>query len=462
MKKLSALAFSLAYIAVLASLLTSCSSDPNPVDFIRTDGYSKDAKTYIQLSLNPAATRAGDEDAISVVDLYVFKEDGTLENVVAGIDYKENLVLDLGVTTGKKTVYAITANKILPNKMSDDELNGISLDNFKIKSFESLVENLNNADGLVMSGMGEIQNLSESNSPLNIPASNNLTIKLERLLAKVEVMGSITQDNTYGFAKIDDPSFKVCQINKKMRLDPVEISSADLEDENENGVYDNYEQHGSDYIAINSIDAQPQYMTENLVQNPTSGNTTFLSVKIRLTPSSVWYISGTNLGEAIYSTTGSGASVVKPGETFFTIGIYDENNNFIEFVKNPNTNSKILCFRTSQACDKFISSGAGMYSKPAALPEGYKYKHIEYTEGYAYYRVNISDGADDAKKYRVMRNAYYKLKIGKVGSLGYAKESDLFPSDPDSSLEAVETLSILSGVTFNLDGWDDYEEDVDL
>lgn len=462
MKKLSALAFSLAYIAVLASLLTSCSSDPNPVDFIRTDGYSKDAKTYIQLSLNPAATRAGDEDAISVVDLYVFKEDGTLENVVADIDYKENLVLDLGVTTGKKTVYAITANKILPNKMSDDELNGISLDNFKIKSFESLVENLNNADGLVMSGMGEIQNLSESNSPLNIPASNNLTIRLERLLAKVEVTGSITQDNTYGFAKIDDPSFKVCQINKKMQLVPVEISSADLEDENENGVYDNYEQHGSDYIAINSTDAQPQYMTENLVANPTSGNTTFLSFKVRLTPSKVWYLSGTNWGEASYSTTGSGTSVVKTGDTFFAIGIYDKKNILIGFIKNSNDNDKIVCFRTSQACEKFISNGTYTISKPAALPDGCEYKPIEYTNGYAYYRVNISDGADDAKKYRVLRNAYYKLKIGKVGSMGYAKESDLFPSDPDSSLEAVETISILSGVAFELNSWDEHEEDVDL
>lgn len=461
MKKLTSLACSLACF-VLASLLSSCSSDPNPVDFIRTDGYSKDAKTYIQLSLNPTATRADDEDAISVVDLYVFNEYGILENVVVGIDYKENLIIDLGVTTGKKTVYAITANKILPNKMSDAELNGITLDNFKIKSFESLVENLNNEDGLVMAGVGVIQNLSESNSPLNIPSSNSLSISLERLLAKVEVTGSITQDNTYGFAKIDDPSFKVCQINKKMQLVSVEISSADLEDGNENGVYDNYEQHGSDYIAINSTDAQPQYMSENLVENPTSGNTTFLSVKIRLTPSSLWYISGTNLGEAIYSTTGSGASVVKPGETFFTIGIYDENNNFIEFVKDPNTNAKILCFRTSQACDKFISSGAGRYSKPTALPDGYEYKPIEYTDGYSYYRVNISDVTDNVKYYRVLRNAYYKLKIGKVTSLGYPSEDDLFPSDPDSSLEIEETVSILSGVTFELNSWDDYEEDVDL
>lgn len=461
MIKLTSLACSLACF-VLASLLSSCSSDPNPVDFIRTDGYSKDAKTYIQLSLNPTATRASDEDAISKVDLYVFDVDGALENVVVGLDYKENLIIDLGVTTGKKTVYAITANKILPNEMSDAELNGITLDNFKIKSFESLVDNLNNDDGLVMAGVGVIQNLSESNSPLNIPSSNSLSISLERLLAKVDVTGSITQDKSYGFEKIDNPSFKVCQINKKMQLVSVEISSADLEDGNENGVFDNYEQHGSDYIAINSTDAQSQYISENLVANPTSGNTTFLSVKIRLTPSSVWYISGTNLGEAIYSTTGSGASVVKPGETFFTIGIYDENNNFIEFVKDPNTNAKILCFRTSQACDKFISSGAGMYSKPATLPNGYKYKPIEYTDGYSYYRVNISDVTDNVKYYRVLRNAYYKLNIGKVTSLGYAKESDLFPGNPGSSLEIAETVSILSGVTFDLSDWDEYSENVDL
>lgn len=462
MKKLCTLAFSLAYIAVLASLLLSCSSDPNPVDFIRTDVYSKDAKTYIQLSLNPTATRADDEDAISVVDLYVFKEDGTLENVVAGIDYKENLIIDLGVTTGKKTVYAITANKILPNEMSDAKLNGITLDNFKNKSFESLVENLNNEDGLVMAGVGVIQNLSESNSPLNIPSSNSLSITLERLLAKIEVAGSITQDKSYGFEKIDNPSFKVCQINKKMQLVPVEISSADLEDGDENGVYDNYEQHGGDYIAINSTDAQPQYMSENLVANPTSGNTTFLSVKVRLTPSEVWILSGTNWGKAIYSNTGSGISVVKTGDTFFAIGIYDKKNILIGFVKNSKDNDKIVCFRTSQACQKFISIGTYTISKPAALPEGYEYKPIEYTDGYAYYRVNISDGADDAKKYRVLRNAYYKLKIGKVGSLGYAKESDLFPSDPDSSLEAGETLSIQSNVTFGLDDWQEYEENVDL
>lgn len=391
----------------------------------------------------------------------MFDADGQLENVVAGIDYKENLILNLGVTTGKKTVYAITANQILPNKMSNAELTGMTLANFKTKSFESLVEKLNNDDGLVMAGMGEIESLSESNSPLNIPSSNSLTVSLERLLAKVEVTGSISQDKSYGFEKIDNPYFKVCQINSKMQLVSATVSPDNLEDENGNGIYDNYEQHGSDYIQISSSDAQPQYMSENLVEYPTSGNTTFLSIKIRFTPSSLWYLYGGSLGEA-YQFTGSGQSVITSGETFFTIGIYDKDDNLIDFVKDSNTNAKILCFRTSQACDKFISSGAGMNSKPAALPDGYEYRSIEYTDGYAYYRVNISDGSGDSKKYRVLRNAYYKLNIGKVTSLGYARESDLFPSNPDSSLESEETVSILSGVTFDLSDWDEYSKDIDL
>lgn len=462
MKKLTSLVCSLACL-LLAGLLPACSSDPNPVDFIRTDGYSKDAKTYIQLSLNPTATRADDENAISKVDLYVFDADGVLENVVAGIGYKENLVLDLSVTTGKKTVYAITANKILPNEMSDAELNGITLDNFKNKSFESLVENLNNEDGLVMAGVGVIQNLSESNSPLNIPSSNSLSISLERLLAKVEVTGSITQDNTYGFAKIDDLSFKVCQINKKMQLVPVEISSADLENKDENGIYDNYEQHGKDYIAISSVGAEPQYMSENLVKTPTSGNTTFLSIRVRFTPSEVLYKYGTNLGLAEYSTTGTGNSVVKPGDTFFTIGIFNDKDVLLDFVKKTNKDNDILCFRTETDCNQFMSIGGAFgYSMPTALPDGYSYKPVEYTNGYAYYRVNISDVIDDVKYYRVLRNAYYKLKIGKVTSLGYASEADLFPSNPGSGLETEEIVSILSGFTFVFSDWDEYSEDVDL
>lgn len=462
MKKLTFLAFSLVCL-MLAGLLPSCASDPNPIDFIRTDNYSKDAKTYIHLSLNPSATRAAD-DAISKVDLYVFDTDGKLENVVADISYKQNLIIDLGVTTGKKTVYAITANTIFPKDKSNTELNGMTLDNFKTKSFESLVENLNNEDGLVMAGVGEIESLSESNSPLNIPSTNSLSITLERLLAKVEVTGTISSVNDYGFAKIDDSSFKVCQINKKMQLVPAAVSTADLEDKNEkNGIYDNYEQHGSDYVQISSSATQPQYMSENLVENPTSGNTTFLSVKVRFTPSEVLYRYGTGFGRASYSATGSGTSVVNTGQTFFAIGIYNDKDVLIDFVKKTNNDKEILCFRTEQACEDFLNYGSGIGDpKPAALPDGYSYKPIEYTNGYAYYRVNISDVIDDVKYYRVLRNAYYKLRIGKVTSLGYTSEANLFPNNPDSNLEKEETLSIFSGVTFDLADWDEYSEDVDL
>lgn len=448
MKTFTKFAFALAAFMTLAA----CSSDRSPVDFINTDPASKEARTLIQLTFNPSSTRAAiSEDAISLVHIYVF-DAGTssnvhLEKIIPNLEVKSNsLMLDLDVEAGKKTIYAITAKNVFD---SVDE--SISLYDFESKIFST--ENLKTDSELVMTGKQENVEIKKTTSIINIPQSNLIQIELERLSAKIDVLrASSLTENGFGFS-VSSVDFKICQTRNEMRLSRDAFTS--FEDSDDDGTYDCYDTNKKGaYSSVVTSSSNIQYIAENLVDKSVSGNTTFINLRVKLSPTN-WY--------SVDSTTGttlpqlSTASFSDLG-SFFVIGVYDsKNGNLIEYVK---TNDKIACFINSALAERFIDYGDYMGAdKPAALPEGFVYKVIEFKDCYAYYRINISNGNGN---YGVERNTHYRVKVNKLSALGASAENDLFPTSANSDLENVASAFTMSESSFEIKKWSEINDDVDL
>lgn len=452
MKNSTFLAHLLATLSLFA-ILSACSSDRSPVDYINFDGpNSKDAKTYIQLSLNPSSTRAIEENKISSVNIYVFnaadKSNVYLEKTIAAQPVESNnVMLDLDVDAGSKVIYAITAYQIF-----DDIEDNITLQAFESKIIQS--SKLQTSTELVMVGKQEDVDIKKTNSIINIPESNILKITLERLLAKVDI-SRVTNlfESDFGFS-VNSVDYKICQTRKEVRLSKEIFAS--FEDSNGDGTYDAYDPNKSGtYVSVGATSGNSvQYVAENLVDQPKSGNTTFVSLRVKLSPT--YWFAENSFGFPQLSTS----AYPEYNTAFFAIGVFDSNDNFIEYLM---TNNKIPCFSSKKVAEIFINNGDSNNGiKPAALTEGYKYAVVEFSNRYAYYRVNISDGNAIQKKYGVERNTHYNIKINKISALGAKTEDDLFPKLANSSLENGASMYTMSESSFEIKTWSEINDNVDL
>lgn len=428
----------------LFALLSACSSDRSPVDYINFgDSNSKDAKTYIQLSLNPSSTRAdanatSQEGVITSVSIYIFNSSNILEDVKENCDVANNKLI-VETTTGVKTIYAVTANKLF------DTTANMTLQNFENTIFTSTLDKLIVDDKYVMAGKFKTGSLSETNSPINLPSSNKFSISLDRLVAKVQVAinGSLA---LAGFGSVEDnASFKVFQTNDEMRL---LSNDADLQssfaDSNNDGTYDKYTfDNATSYIDAKKYYATSsqsatftakdcQYIPENIVANPKSGNTTFVGVRIKMTPLKI-YSSGGVL-DNLYS-----------GQTFYTLGLVKltDEKIIVDYVKDDA--GSIKCFNNLSYADSQLTVAS------QNTPSGYKYVLCTYESGYVYYRINIKD--EDKSNYNVVRNKFYKIDIKNLKKLGAPSENYLRPSNPatDLSNSAVSVAAVEA--TLNVSDW---------
>ena len=72
-----------------------------------------------------------------------------------------------------------------------------------------------------------------------------------------------------------------------------------------------------------------------------------------------------------------------------------------------------------------------------------------------YYRINIAEGSGSEKKYRVVRNKFYKINIESINAYGAPTVEELCPADPNSALEEGESVSSAWGdATFTVVDWD--------
>ncbi len=465
----------LAFISLAASALlpiaTSCKSDQNPFDLSMS--YDKDV-AKIQLRLNVEDTRAGelstaDENAISKLTVHVFDEKHNLESTKDVVISDGSTTVTLEVSHGLKTIYVVSA------KSNVNPTQGLSITDYEKSTFNSSLDNIKTVNGFVMVGKSAEQQVMLSASNNELPASNVFNIKLERLVAKAQVKSVSVDGSAFGIS-FGAASFKAFQLNQKMRV--VHNGSDVLDsyvDSNNNGTYDNYSQGVGDYMNAVTSDFTPDgcaYLSENIVNKPLSGNTTFLGIRFATTPSKYYTFDTSSLSIKESSETPAQAS------TYYAVGVKDEDNGLVDYALFPGTKN-IVTFKTQTDAENYINSlNAGAASaitvsqaeKPFMAPAVAESAHapqfevIKFDGGNVYYRVNIAHKEDsgDTKvdKFKVMRNRFYKVNINSVKSLGFGSEEMLIPKNPEAVLDA-EGHSWISA-SISIADWQEVQQDANL
>ncbi|MDE6479978.1 MAG: Mfa1 family fimbria major subunit [Muribaculaceae bacterium] len=459
-------------VASLLPSITSCKSDESPFNWTIS---SENAKAIIKLRLNVEETRAGEmstsaEREIKKVTVLVFNEKEQLElnksvNVTAGTN-----TVSLEVSNGLKTIYAVAA------KSNVNPGFGMSITDYENRTFNSTLANLKTDDGFVMVGKSGEQQVMISASEEDLPSSNIFDIKLERLVAKAQVKSAAVDGSSFGI-NFGAASFKACQLNERMR---VVHNGSDVfdkyEDGNNNGTYDYYslrdKENYTDAVADFTADGC-EYMSENIVSRPLSGNTTYLSIRFATTPAKYYsYNSTTSKVEAIGETPAAST-------TYYTVGIQDKTNGVVDYALD-NSSKHIITFKNQEDAAAYAASlnngdssafTVSQTDSPMKAPSvseeaanALQFEVITFDSGYAYYRVNIAhqetSGDSEKSTIKVMRNKFYKVNIKSVKSLGFSTEALLRPANPAAELDA-EGHSWISA-SISIAEWDEVNQNVDL
>ena len=468
MKLLSLSTVAIAMVSILPSL-TSCSSDRNPFDM----SMSVEKETaLIRLNLNVASTRAegdlatAEEKAVSYVSVFVFDDSNELEVVKSDLKVSSGAETEsIEVKSGLKTIYAVSGKSVIGASTAI----GTPLATFEATLFDSKISDLKTSSGFVMVGKSDPQVVMKSANAESIPQSNVFNIELERLLAKTQVKCGNLDVSSLGFKISGVPRFRVSQTCNKMRLKSNGKNIFDSFTGTSSGTYQEYTvTPNTDYSWAVQGDFKAeecQYLTENIVENPVAGNTTFVTLLLTLIPDKyyIYDYSGTLKKSDVTPTDGS---------SFVAVGIVDATNGFEDFAIDPET-KHIIVFQTPAEADKYVNalnggSASAMTVSESETPLGiapatraggdnHKFQSITFTGGQAYYRINIkhSDGT-----VKVERNNFYKITVNSVKNLGFHDESLLRPLNPETSLE--NSSSAWVEAVFIVAPWDQVEQDVDL
>lgn len=441
----------------------SCSSDPNPLGYLNVDG-SKVGEFYIELNFSVADTRADNmasdaEQSVSKVNLYVFNEAKTFEQCFLNQEVTNDKV-SLQVTPGVKSIYAVSANSALITQPAE----GSTFADFESQIVDSKLSDLKTDNGFVMVGKIENKEIKEFSTSLGTQADNSFTIELERLLAKVQVHNNIDGMGlqSAGLPWLGDADYKVFQTNNKMYLKAGNLDAGQpYKDEvMPTGTHDNYTfDDGSEYVT--ALVKKPftngpcQYMPENVVSNPVSGNTTFVVVRMSAIPY-----------KAFYYTSSAGIMQIKNydqpvnSQTFYTIALIEKDTKrVIDFVKQTISNVNYICsFNEKSYADDFVSNNS------SKLPSNLAYEVFTYENGYAYYRINIAEdpASSSDKKYQVLRNKFYKITLNSVKTLGMPSVEKLCPADANSDLnEAAVEIGGIADASFTVTPWSEAGQTVE-
>lgn len=448
MRNKSFLLSAFASVFVCCAMISGCSSDHNPAINIDVNG----ADAYIKLDLSVAATRATDDDeeALKVVDIYIFDADESLEQTETLRATDEGgLSKPIETTSGYKTIYAV-AGMDDDLRFDSEPTQGMSITDFEAMLFDSRAEALENDNGLLMLGKSNPTQIIKSTSS-SIPSTNVMHIILVRVMAKasVAIKDEAEEINAIGM-KFSEPNFCIMQNSLKTRV--VSDIAAGVEHSKTEGkaTYSNFSELTAPDSETNAYRSTSRYMAENITATHVSGNTTFLSISFRAIPTVTYTFSESG---NLNSSNVSDASAISD---YYAVGMEIPAQGTVDYAC---TGKVPYCFQTEADADRYaakLNSDQGLTDATAS------YKSILISDCRVYYRVNIVTPADMADTYgshSVVRNKHYKISIGTVNKLGSNREDLLFPTDADAPLEL--TSAFLS-TTFEVAPWDDIDQPVDL
>lgn len=393
-------------------------------------------KTYasFSVSLLNQSTRAASNDPNAVTeetkisDLYIYIFNGgvleTKGQITLNTDNKGTTAL--ATTTGTKTIYAV------PNYSAKGDIGSLQSDFEKqlIAATDIAEEN-----GFFMAGKTEATLIERTEDEAKQEA-NLIKISVARGAAKVQMQfGTNVPVKPVVNATVANAKFTLAQQNSQTYLAKLiagEFSpkgkTAEQTDADRDGTYDHLTKlptTDDEFKWINAgttyqnTYADSKYLAENVNENPTTGNTSYVLVSLQVTPQT----KADNTGAVI-------ATPLTPGTTFYVLAKKDATSGKITFATKED---KILYFE--QETDAATYKGTQVNLND--------YEVLAYTNGISYYRLNIRDIRKTAltEKYAVNRNHYYKVNITEISNLGFNTAAGTIPTDPTTPLETQTFIS---------------------
>lgn len=392
-------------------------------------------KTYasFSVSLLNQSTRAVSNDPNAVTeetkihDLYIYIFNGGVLETKGQINLNANNkgTSALATTTGTKTIYAV------PNYSAKGDIGSLQSDFEKqlIAATDIAEEN-----GFFMAGKAEAT-LTEQEEDAAI--ANPIAITVARGAAKVQMQfGTNVPVKSVVNAKVANAKFTLAQQNTQMYLAKLiagEFSpkgeTAEQTDADQDGTYNHLMKLPSTDDELKWINAgqtyqntyaTSKYLAENVNENPTTGNTSYVLVSLQVTPQT--------------KADGTGAVIatpLTPGTTFYVLAKKDATSGKITFATKDD---KILYFEQNADATTYKDTQVNLMNG---------YEVLEYTNGISYYRLNIRDIRKTAltEKYAVNRNHYYKVNITEISNLGFNTATGTIPTDPTTPLETQTYIS---------------------
>lgn len=266
---------------------------------------------------------------------------------------------------------------------------------------------------------------------------------------------------------------------KKMRIAYNDLDVVDMESASHtNGTYDVYEntadtdENWSKAPVSATSTGGYQYMSENIVSNPTVGNTTFVSIRVKTKPTNYTrYTPNSSL------STYQNNNLLPT--TYYSIAFVDEATGYMDYTYNT-ASGTIIYFETKEMAQSYLDaanagtvkvklvseldptpSGAPAMQKVTRAVSG-SLKLMTFTDGYVYYRINIEDVNGSEKKAMVKRNTLYTLNVKSIKKLGAPSESYLIPTDPSTTLDFSPESSSWLDTSFDIQEWTENNSDVNL
>lgn len=394
-------------------------------------------KTYasFSVSLLNQSTRATSNDPNAVTeetkihDLYIYIFNGgvleTKGQIILNADNKGTSAL--ATTTGTKTIYAVAnynnAKGDIGSLQSDFEKQLIA------------ATDIAEENGFFMAGKTEAT-LTERTEEEAKQEANLIQISVVRGAAKVQMQfGTNVPVKPVVNATVTNARFTLAQQNSHTYLAKLIVNGfsskgkrVEQTDADRDGTYDHLTKLPTTDDELKWINAvttydnafdNSKYLAENVNENPTTGNTSYVLVSLQVTPQT----KADNTGAVI-------ATPLTPGTTFYVLAKKEATSGKITFATKED---KILYFEQETDAATYKNAQVDLTT----------YEVLAYTNGISYYRLNIRDirETDLTKKYAVNRNHYYKVNITEISNLGFNTAAGTIPTDPTTPLETQTFIS---------------------
>lgn len=382
-------------------------------------------KTFASFSItvsNPA-TRAdvnavGEETGINNVGIYIFSSEALETAGSIDLTNQNKGKTTVATTTGPKHIYAV------PNPPTTiNSTVGLSQAEFEKQLLAALSTEIAASNRFLMVGSTDATLVRHSQEEAT-QEDNLIPISVTRAAAKVQLQyktDTPVADNVD--ASVADVQYDLGQPNKQMYLvrNGFEVTptgtKAEQRDDDGDGTYDHlvkFQATSLSFIpAVTAFDntfAKSRYLAENVNDNPVTGNTSFVVIKLKVTPKT--------------------SSVASDG-SFWVVAKSNENKGTVEYAS---AEGKIKYFDTQDAAQAYLTANTGALS-------GYAVQKFE--QGVAWYRLNLRDANKTVatQKYAVLRNYYYKVNVTNIYGLGFNTPEAIIPKDPDTPLETSTFVS---------------------